>query len=88
MQDPADNSFVSGEEEVHVDNAVHEALQNGDFEADDCRDIHCTDNSSGDELSVESLEGNTRILDRYSVLKRSELYSDINLMLVWSILLI
>lgn len=70
MQDPIEDSSVSGKEEVHhIDSTVHAASDNGNSDADNSSDIYCSGNASGDEPSVKSQEGNVRRLDRYSVLK-------------------
>lgn len=74
MQDSVEDSSGSSEEDLgHRDSTICEASENGDFCADDNRDIHCLHSASGDELSSESLEEIVRRLDRPSALKRFEL---------------
>nr|POE81025.1 fip1[v]-like protein [Quercus suber] len=70
VQDPVEDSSGSGkEEEYHKDSPVHEASEKGDSYGHS-RDIRCSGNASGNEPSVESLEGNIRRSDRPSALKR------------------
>lgn len=70
MQDPIEDSSVSGKEEVHhIDSTVHDSSENGNSDADDSSDIYSSGNASEDEPSVQSQEGNVRRFDRYSVLK-------------------